>query len=109
MPYVYCYFFSLFNLIVFRPKEEKCTKAQSCSSGICIWNQRIIFFDIETFENIVLWVKLINLEHNQEILGEMKLNKLNLNNKCEWFSLNDVSQGLFNKQNKMLEIFFVYI
>ncbi|CAM4895992.1 unnamed protein product [Rotaria socialis] len=75
-------------------KEEKCTKAQSCSSGICIWNQRIIFFDIEPIDNILLCVKLINLEHNQDILGEIKLYKLNLNNKCEWFSLNDTSTGL---------------
>ncbi|CAF1114513.1 unnamed protein product [Rotaria magnacalcarata] len=75
-------------------KEEKCTKAQSCSSGICIWNQRIIFFDIEPIDNILLCVKLINLEHNQDILGEIKLYRLNLNNKCEWFSLNEASTGL---------------
>ncbi|CAF4540050.1 unnamed protein product [Rotaria sp. Silwood1] len=79
-------------------KEEKCTKAQPCSSGICIWNQHIIFFDIETIDNIILWIKLINLEHNQDILGEIKFNKLNLNNKTEWFSLNDTSNGLlFNR------------
>ncbi|CAF3784330.1 unnamed protein product [Rotaria sordida] len=79
-------------------KEEKCTKAQPCSSGICIWNQHIIFFDIDTIDNILLCIKLINLEHNQEILGEIKFNKLNLNNKPEWFYLNDTSnESLFNR------------
>lgn len=71
-----------------RSKEEKCTKAQSCTSGLCTWNQHIIFFDIDTIDNIILWIKLINLEHNQEILGEIKFNKLNLNNKPEWYNLN---------------------
>ncbi|CAF2707840.1 unnamed protein product [Rotaria sp. Silwood2] len=79
-------------------KEEKCTKAQPCSSGICVWNQHIIFFDIETIDNILLWIKLINLEHNQDILGEIKFNKLNLSNKPEWFCLNDTLNGsLFNR------------
>lgn len=39
-------------------------------------------------ENIVLFIKLINLEHNEEVLGEIKFNKLNLNNKSEWYNLN---------------------
>ncbi len=79
---------------LFRSKEDKCTKAQPCSSGVCTWNQHIIFFDINTIENILLWIKLMNLEHNQEILGEIKFNKLNLNNKSEWYNLNETSNGL---------------
>ncbi|CAF3542722.1 unnamed protein product [Adineta steineri] len=79
--------------------EEKCTKAQPCSSGICTWNQHITFFDIETLDNILLWIKLINLEHNQEILGEIKFNKLYSNSKTEWYNLNNnISNGLpFNR------------
>ncbi len=83
---------------LFRSKEDKCTKAQPCSSGVCTWNQHIIFFDINTIENILLWIKLMNLEHNQEILGEIKFNKLNLNNKSEWYNLNETSNGLLEKR-----------
>src|SRR4051812_16644136 len=79
-----------------RSKEEKCTKAQPCSSGICTWNQHIIFFDIDTIDNIILWIKLINLDNNQDVLGEIKFNKLNLNNKGEWYNLNGL---LKNKKN----------
>ncbi len=77
----------------FRSKEEKCTKAQPCSSGVCTWNQHITFFDIDNIDKTSLWVKLINLEDNQEILGDIKFNKLNLNNKPEWYNLNDTTNG----------------
>jgi hypothetical protein len=40
----------------------------------------------------------MNLEHNQEILGEIKFNKLNLNNKSEWYNLNEISKGLLEKR-----------
>jgi hypothetical protein len=79
---------------LFRSKEEKCTKAQPCSSGVCTWNQHIRFFDIDTMDNICLSIKLINLEHNHEVLGDIKLNKLNLNNKSEWYTLNEATNGL---------------
>ena len=84
----------------YRSKVEKCTKAQQCISGICTWNQQIMFFDIDTIDNLILWIKLINLDHNQEILGEIKFNKLNLNNKAEWYNLN----GLFEKKTKFFNI-----
>jgi hypothetical protein len=83
-----------FNFLFVRSKEEKCTKGQPCSTGICTWNQHIIFFDIDTIDNMSLWIKLINLEHNQDILGEIKFNKLNLNAQSEWYSLHDISHGL---------------
>ncbi|UJR36942.1 hypothetical protein I4U23_029651 [Adineta vaga] len=75
-------------------KQEKCTKAQPCSLGTCTWNQHIIFFDLETLENILLWIKLINLEHNQDILGEIKFQELNLNNDSQWYKLNSTSDGI---------------
>ncbi len=82
-------FFLYFDCFFFcRSKEEKCTKAQPCTSGICTWNQHIIFFDIDTIDNIILMIKLINLEHNEEVLGEIKFNQLNLNNKAEWYNFN---------------------
>ncbi|CAF0942842.1 unnamed protein product [Rotaria sp. Silwood1] len=72
-------------------KEQKCTKPQTCSSGICTWNQRIIFFDIDTLDNLSLWIKLIDLDRNQEILGEIYISlndkKLNLNGQPEWYNL----------------------
>lgn len=84
------------HYLYYRSKDEKCTKAQSCTSGICTWNQHIIFFDIDTMDNINLCIKLINLEHNEEVLGEIKLNKLNLNNKSEWYQLN----GLYRRKRR---------
>lgn len=39
---------------------------------MCTWNQRLIFFDIETFDNLSLWAKLIDLDRNQEVLGEVR-------------------------------------
>ena len=47
----------------------------------------MIFFDIQTIDNLCLWMKLINLEHNQEILGGIKFNRLILNNSPEWYNL----------------------
>ncbi|CAF1216277.1 unnamed protein product [Rotaria sordida] len=72
-------------------KEQKCTKPQICSSGICTWNQRLIFFDINTLDNLSLWAKLIDLDRNQEILGEICIplndKKINLNGQPEWYNL----------------------
>jgi len=96
-----------FSISISRSKEEKCTKAQSCSSGICTWNQHIIFFDIDTIDNIILWIKLINLEHNQEVLGEIKFHKLNLNNKTEWYHLNGLLERYFHIKKK--EFFISYL
>ena len=81
-------FFRKKKLNFHRSTEEKCTKAQSCSAGNCTWNQHMIFFDIQTLDNILLWIKLIDLDYNQEILGDIKLHSLNLNNKPEWYNLN---------------------
>ncbi|CAF5153253.1 unnamed protein product, partial [Rotaria magnacalcarata] len=58
------------SLVKFRSKEQKCTKPQACSSGICTWNQRLIFFDIDKLDNLSLWAKVIDLDRNQDILGE---------------------------------------
>jgi hypothetical protein len=71
--------------------SEKCTKAQPCSSGICTWNQRIIFFDLNNLDHLNLSIKLINLEVNQEVVGEILFQKLNLNNKSEWYNLTGMS------------------
>ncbi|CAF1429769.1 unnamed protein product [Adineta steineri] len=72
-------------------KEQKCTKPQTCSSGICIWNQRLTFFDIDTLNNLSLWIKLVDLDRNQEVLGEncIALNDthINLNGLPEWYNL----------------------
>lgn len=67
--------------------QEKCTKAQSCLAGQCTWNQHIIFFDIQTIDNLCLWMKLINLERNQEILGDIRFDHFKLNNIAEWHNL----------------------
>ncbi|CAF0948351.1 unnamed protein product [Adineta ricciae] len=74
-------------------KQDKCTKGQPCSSGSCTWNQHIIFFDLDTLENVLLWIKLINLEHRQEILGEMKFQQLNLSSNPQWYKLNNIADG----------------
>lgn len=34
-----------------------------------------------------LWIKLINLEVQQEILGEIHIDKINFTNKSEWYIL----------------------
>ncbi|UJR09234.1 hypothetical protein I4U23_013480 [Adineta vaga] len=72
-------------------KEQKCTKSQPCSSGICTWNQRLIFFDINTLANLSLWTKLVDLDRNQEVLGEICIalndTNLNLNGIPEWYTL----------------------
>ena len=57
----------------FRSKDQKCTKPQSCISGTCTWNQRLVFFDIDTLDNLSLWVKLVDLDRNQENLGEVNI------------------------------------
>ena len=57
-----------------RLKQEKRAKTRRFSSStICTWNQHVIFSDINTIDNVLLWVKLINLEHKQGVLGELKL------------------------------------
>ncbi|CAF1657069.1 unnamed protein product, partial [Adineta ricciae] len=72
-------------------KEQKCTKPQACSSGACTWNQRIIFFDINTLDNLSLWIKLVDLDRNQEVLGEICITltdaNLNFNGIPEWYTL----------------------
>lgn len=55
---------------------------------MCTWNQRIIFFDLISMDQMNLWIKLINLEVQQEILGEIHIERLNLTNKSEWYTLN---------------------
>ncbi|CAF5173398.1 unnamed protein product, partial [Rotaria magnacalcarata] len=72
-------------------KEQKCTKPQACSSGICTWNQRLIFFDIDKLDNLSLWAKVIDLDRNQDILGEICISlndkKNSLNGQPEWYYL----------------------
>lgn len=70
-------------------KEQKCTKPQPCSAGICTWNQRLEFFYIDTIDNLSLWIKLVDFDRNQDVLGELciPLNDRNLSNTSEWYSL----------------------
>ncbi|CAF3463069.1 unnamed protein product [Rotaria socialis] len=79
------------SLVKFRSKEQKCTKPQACSSGICTWNQRVIFFDIDKLDNLSLWAKVIDLDRNQDILGEICISlndkKISLNGQPEWYYL----------------------
>ena len=72
--------FRVFNhLFVFsRSKEQKCTKPQACSAGICTWNQRLEFFDIDTIDNLSLWIKLVDFDRNQYALGEVKQTNLSM-------------------------------
>jgi regulating synaptic membrane exocytosis protein 2 len=78
-------------------KEQKCTKPQSCSSGVCTWNQRLTFFYIDTLDNLSIWIKLVDLDRNQEILGEICIplndKKLNLNGTPEWYYLTSSSRS----------------
>ncbi|CAF2510404.1 unnamed protein product [Rotaria sp. Silwood2] len=89
-------------------KEQKCTKPQACSSGICTWNQRLIFFDIDTLDNLSLWAKLIDLDRNQEILGEIYISlndkKLNLNGQPEWYNLISKYSSLHQLQIKNFQL-----
>lgn len=55
----------------FRSREQKCTKPRACSSGRCTWNERLTFFDIDTLDNLSLWAKLVDLDRNQDSLGEV--------------------------------------
>lgn len=54
---------------------------------MCTWNQRIIFFDLSSMDQMNLWIKLINLEVHQEVLGEIHIDKLTSTNKSEWYHL----------------------
>ncbi len=51
-----------------------------------------------------LCIKLINLEHNQENLGEIKFEKLNFNNKPEWYNL----IGLFYFSKSKMFFFLIF-
>ena len=57
----------------FRSKEQKCTKPQTCSGGICTWNQRLTFFDVDTLDQLSIWIRLVDLDRNEDILGEVIL------------------------------------
>lgn len=66
---------SLF-LFIPRSKEQKCTKPQACAAGICTWNQRLMFFDVDTLDNLSLWIKLVDFDRNQDVLGEVNAPRL---------------------------------
>lgn len=60
----------------FRSKERKCTKPQICSAGVCTWNQRLTFFDIDTLDHLSIWIRFVDLDRNEDILGEVILSYL---------------------------------
>lgn len=64
---------------------------------MCTWNQRIIFFDLTSMDQMNLWIKLINLEVHQEILGEIHIDKLNSTNRSEWYQLTGEFSRSFDK------------
>jgi hypothetical protein len=54
---------------------------------------------MNNIDKMNLVIKLINLEVNQEILGEILFQKFNLNNKSEWYNLTGLLIRYFSIDN----------